>query len=443
MRANAAEFGEGMTKSALRSQLHALREQLRSGSRAAVPDPDELAADVRASLVRAVRPIGRRAINASGIILHPWLARAAMCTEALDALAGFDRHSFLPGDTRTEEHSQRDEHVEAMLCDLTGCEAATVVNNNAAATMLALNTLARGKEVVIARGQLIELGGTFRVPEIVRTSGCLLRAVGTTNRTHLRDYEDALGQDTGALMRVHASHCRIHGFAAVPGIDELGDLARRRGVPLIDDLGSGALVSLRPFGLPDEPLVADSISRGADVVCFSGDKLIGGPQAGLICGRRDLVARIRANPLARMLRVCKMTVAALQATLPHFVNGEYARRIPLYRSLSRPLAELDARARELAAAVEAACDTAPVVSEDRSFLVSDSELEEGLPTMAVRLAPKRIATRVLAHALLEHVPAVLARVTEDAVTLDVRTVEPGEVGEIAQAVSRALAAEEP
>jgi L-seryl-tRNA(Ser) seleniumtransferase len=346
----------------------------------------------------------------------------------------------LQADRETGARSLREEQVERLLVELTGCEAATVVNNNAAATMLALNTLAAGREVVVSRGQLIEIGGSYRLPDVMARSGATMREVGTTNRTHLRDYEAAVGEATGALIHVHTSNYRVRGFSGTPDVRELCALGRARSVPVIDDLGSGALVRLAEFGLADEPLVADSIAAGAELACFSGDKLICGPQSGIICGRRATVEKVRKNPFARMFRVGKLTLAALEATLVHFVNGTWRTELPLYRLLSRRVEELESCAARLAAELGALPVLAVRFSAETAYVGSGSLPDEGLVGRAVALAPKKLSVDELARRLRAGSPAVFGRIAGGELILDMRTVFPDEFGALAARVREALAA---
>ncbi len=297
----------------------------------------------------------RRAINATGILMHSGLGRAVLSEDARSALdEAVHGYCSLALDIDSGKRGQRDSHVAGLLRELTGAEAATICNNNSAATILVLNSLARGKDVIVSRGQLVEIGGSFRMPEVMAMSGAVMREVGTTNKTHLRDYADAIGPETGAILRVHHSNYRILGFHAEPGIEELAELGRQRGIPVVDDIGSGALVDLKAYGLESEPLVRASITAGVSVACFSGDKLIGGPQSGIIVGRADVVARIKKNPLARAMRCGKLTLAAMEATLRLFLTPDkLEERHPLYRMLSIKLEDLQKRGevmvRELAA----------------------------------------------------------------------------------------------
>ena len=431
------EYGAGMVKREIRSYLEDVRRAVRDGRTTTLPALDGLGPALAERLIRLTRPVGREAINATGIILHTGLGRAPLCDDALTAIADFGGYSILQTSIDTGERSLREEKIEGMLRDLTGCEAATVVNNNAAATFIILNELAFGREVVISRGQLVEIGGAFRLPDVMARSGCILREVGTTNRTYLRDYRDAIGDDTGAVMRAHTSNYRIRGFSSMPSVEELVPMAREFGLPVIDDTGSGALVPLAPFGLPDEPLIPHSIASGATVVCCSGDKLMSGPQAGIICGTRDVIARIRRNPFARTFRVDKMALAGLEATLVHFINGTHTEALPLYRMLSTPVDELEERARALMGAIDAPGVERDVV-DDESFIGSGSSPDEGLPSKAVRLSGQGLRPSRVCALLRRGLPSVFARAHDDGVILAVRTVPAGKIDALAVAMSAAL-----
>jgi L-seryl-tRNA(Ser) seleniumtransferase len=434
------EYGGGIVKHEIRSYLDHIRTCVRNGAMTELPGDEGFTRTLSYRLVRFARPIGRKAINATGILLHTGLGRAPLCEDALAALAGCGEYSILQTSVETGGRSKREEKIEAMLRELTGCEAVTVVNNNAAATFIILNELACGKEVVISRGQLVEIGGAFRLPDVMARSGCVLREIGTTNRTHLRDYRAAACDATGALMIAHTSNYRIRGFSSMPGIEELAPLGKELGLPVIDDCGSGALVPLAPFGLADEPLVAHSISAGASVVCFSGDKLICGPQAGIICGTREIVDRIRKNPFARMFRVDKMTLAALEATLLHFVNETYATALPLYRMLTTPLDELTARAESVRSAVRAHSGVECAVVDDVSLIGSGSAPDEGIPTKALRVAGGAVRPSRLCSVLRKGIPSVFARAHEDAVVFDVRTVATEQIETLTTMINAALEA---
>ena len=440
----AAEYGAGLAKFQLREVVGACRAAVLAGARTEAPTIDALMADTRAQLARLARPAGRDAINATGILLHTGLGRAPMCREAVDALAHFDHYSLLQTDLADGGRGLREEKVERLLAAITGCEAACVVNNNAAATMLVLTTLAAGREVVISRGQLVEIGGSFRIPDVMAASGASLREVGTTNRTHLRDYETAIVDGrTAAILRVHTSNYRIRGFVAAPELAELVALAHGRGLPVIDDLGSGALVSLRRFGLPDEPLVRDSIMAGVDVCCFSGDKLISGPQAGIIAGKRAVIERIRKHPFARVARVCKMTLAALEATLCHFLDGESLwQAIPLYRMLGRAAEDLQRQAETLQARIGLVAGADVQIKAHTSYLGSGSLPDQGLPSRAVSLGHAALGPHELSRRLRTSFPSVLGHIADNTLLLDMRTVQPDEVETLATVVREALASPE-
>ena len=284
-----------------------------------------------------------RVVNASGTILHTNLGRALLSEAAAEAVGLVARHPVnLEFDLHRGKRGQREAGVESLLRELTGAEAAAVVNNNAAAVLLGLNSMAEGKHVVVSRGELIEIGGSFRIPEVMAKSGALLREVGTTNRTHPRDYADAIDENTGLLLKVHTSNYRVVGFSAEVELKELVAIGRERGVPVMEDLGSGALVDLATLGLPREPLVAERVAMGADVVTFSGDKILGGPQAGLVAGGKCWIERMNQNPLKRALRCDKLTLAALEATLRSYVQSpDLLREIPTLRAFSRPLDEIE------------------------------------------------------------------------------------------------------
>ena len=434
-----AEFGEGATKLALRRLLQGLREELLSGKREQAPEPDALSAELRDQLVRFCRPEGRRAINAAGILLHTGLGRAPLSADTLSALAAFGGYSILQTSLDTGARSLREEKIEAMLRELTGCEAATVVNNNAAATMLILNTLASGREVVISRGQLIEIGGAFRMTDVMGMSGATLREVGCTNRTHVRDYEAAISENTGALIHVHTSNYRVRGFASTPDVRALCEVGARNRVPVIDDLGSGALVRLEEFGLTSEPMVRDSIAAGSAVVCFSGDKLICGTQSGIICGAQDVIGRIRKNPFARMFRVDKLTLAGLESALLHFVNGTYREHLPLYQMLAATQEELRSRAEAVLGAVGEVAGCSLSVEEDIAYMGSGSIPDEGIPTTVIRAqpdCPKRLGG--IARSLRMGLPSVFCRVQEEALLFDMRTVFPEEIDALAAGIRAAL-----
>ncbi|HQH29085.1 MAG TPA: L-seryl-tRNA(Sec) selenium transferase, partial [Oligoflexia bacterium] len=341
---------------------------------------------VRERLVRLTSPLGRKAINATGVLLHTGLGRAPLAKNALDALAMAGCFSVVQVDLETGERSLREAKIEQMLRELTGCEAATVVNNNAAATFIVLQVLARAKEVIVSRGHLIEIGGSFRMPDVMAQSGALLREVGTTNRTHLHDYDAAIGADTGALMHVHPSNYKIQGFAGTPGLDELCALGRKHGLPVIADLGSGAIVPMDKYGLSDNLTIGEALAMGAALTCSSGDKLICGPQAGIICGQKKWIEQVRKSPFARMFRVGKLTLSALEATLLHYVNGAHEQNIPLYRMLCVTEDELRQRGEKLIGALTNLHRIELALLDDFAYVGGGSLPAQAVPTKIVRLA---------------------------------------------------------
>ncbi len=434
----------------VRALLGALREGREPALLDAIGrgDTAPLLAAVAARARAAWRPSVVRVVNATGIVLHTNLGRAPLSAEAIAAIvetAG--AYSTLEYDPAKGERASRLRAISGLLAGLAGAEDALVVNNNAAALLLALNSLAAGREVIVSRGELIEIGDSFRIPEILAKSGALLVEVGTTNRTHARDYARAIGRRTALLLKIHRSNFRIEGFVAEAAVDELAVLGRERGIPVMEDLGSGAIAYLSSLGVR-EPRIADSVARGADVVTASGDKLLGGPQAGLVVGRADLIRSMRGNPLARALRVDKLTLAALDATLraSHAPDGGRA-AIPILRMLARPIAEIERDARALAARIERgsgrADDSGPGRADDRSagrragvsaeVVASDSEAGGGaqpvvpIPTAAVAVRARGLSADALAARLRAHATPIVARIRDDAVLFDPRTLLAGDL----------------
>jgi L-seryl-tRNA(Ser) seleniumtransferase len=418
-----------------RALLDALREGLEPALLGVVARGETAA--LIAALVARARAAWRagvtRVINATGVVLHTNLGRAPLSRAAIDAVAAVAGvYSDLEYDVARGERSTRLRNVSSLLAHLAGAEDALVVNNNAAAILLVVNTLAAGREVIVSRGELIEIGDGFRIPEILSKSGANLVEVGTTNRTTAADYERAIGRRSALLMKMHRSNFRIEGFVSEASLPELAAIAAKHELPLVEDLGSGAIVDLAGVGL-DEPRVADSIARGAHLVTASGDKLLGGPQAGIVAGRGALISAMKRNPLMRALRIDKMTLAALEATLKAFCAADRgAREVPVIRMLSRDSEELAREARSLAARIESAAG--PDVTA--SVIAAASEAGGGaqpvtpLPTTAVAVRHRAVSAEELARRLRAHTTPIVARVSHDDVLFDPRTLFPGDAAEI-------------
>jgi L-seryl-tRNA(Ser) seleniumtransferase len=428
-----ATFGRPAVASAIRGVLAGARTELRANGGGVIPDAASLIRRAARQLQADAQPSLRRVFNLTGTVLHTNLGRAALPEEAIEAVTLAAREATnLEFNLTDGRRGERDTHLEQLVCRLTGAEAATVVNNNAAAVLLVLNSLANRKDVPTSRGELIEIGGSFRMPDIMARSGCRLREVGTTNRTHLKDFQDAIGPKTGLVMKVHTSNYTIEGFTADVPEAELAKLCHDRGVPFVVDLGSGTLVDFREFGLPHEPTPAEAIANGVDVVTFSGDKLLGGPQAGIIVGRAALIERIKRNPLKRALRVDKMTIAALSAVLRLYSNPErLAKSLPALRLLTRPVEDISGMADRLRHVV--ASGLAGIVSVETTRC--ESQMGSGaLPTrtvpsagLAIRPAvPKRgsgVALERIARAFRELPIPVLGRIQSGALIFDLRCLE--------------------
>jgi L-seryl-tRNA(Ser) seleniumtransferase len=416
MQALLLQYGRSAVTDAVRQVLAELRAAKQVNGDAAILER------VAVRLAQASQPTLRPVFNLTGTVLHTNLGRALLPDEAIDAVVEVIRApANLEYDLAAGKRGERDVHLEELLCSLTGAEAATVVNNNAAAVLLVLNTLARGKEVPCSRGELIEIGGSFRLPDIMARSGCRLREVGTTNRTHLRDYAEAITAKTGAVLKVHTSNYAVQGFTAAVPERELAELCRSRNVPLVVDLGSGALVDLAAYGLPHEPTIGETLAQGADVVSASGDKLLGGPQAGLIVGTRELIERIRKNPLKRALRVDKMTIAALAALLRLYSDPErVAVRIPTLRLLARPLADMRAQAARLQPLVQAHVKQTVEVIECESEVGSGAAPTQRLASAGLAIRP---GSAKLAAAFRALPTPVIGRLQEGAFMLDLRCLE--------------------
>jgi len=389
----------------------------------------KIIADTKQRLKAITRPYYRRVINATGIILHTGLGRAVLPSQALrqiqDELSGY---SLLQLDTETGKRSKRDERIEWLLQQLTGAEAATVVNNNAAATSIVLNTVAKGKEVIVSRGQLVEIGGSFRLPEVMAFSGAKLVEVGTTNKTHPHDYTDAITENTAAILRVHPSNYKIQGFSSEVPLDELVEIAHSHELIMIDDVGAGALVDFSRFGFEPEPTLAESISKGADIVTSSADKLIGASQGGIILGRAKLIDAVRKNQFARIVRVGKLTLAALEATLKLFLDESIAlSEIPTFQMLMRDSSDITKEAQRLASQLNKSVSNAVVTTiSGFSQMGSGSLPTQNLATTLVAVSPQKISADSLAKQLRRYSTPIFTRIQNDQVLIDPRTLRDGE-----------------
>jgi L-seryl-tRNA(Ser) seleniumtransferase len=423
--------------SAARTVLAAAREEIRAGF-----EPGDLAARVRAEVRGARAPALRRVLNATGILVHTNLGRAPLPDAALERVREVGRsYSNLEYDLTAGGRGSRQDHVAGILRRLTGAEAALVANNTAAATLLVLASLANGREVLVSRGELVEIGGGFRVPDVLAQSGARLREVGTTNRTRVSDYAAAIGDRTALILRVHPSNFRIEGFTERPALRELADLSHQFELPLFEDLGSGWLGTSEPIdALREEPTIAASLEAGADLVAFSGDKLLGGPQAGIVLGRRELIERIRRHPLMRAVRADKLTYAALEATLALWAETPSCARIPVVRMLTMSVDEIEVRARGLIAHLEAVPGLRAEIIDGFSTTGGGSAPGSALPTKLMAIESKRLSAAELDARLRGNDPPVVARIQDDRVVLDLRTVQETEDTILTEALARASGA---
>src|SRR6266581_2845976 len=433
------QYSRTMTLRALRATLARARADIRHG--ATCPSFEELLATAEQILQREQQPHLRPLINATGVIINTNLGRAPLSQEALQAVqqvAG--GYSNLEYELEAGERGSRHTHVTALLCELTGAEAALVTNNNAAAVLLALSALTMGREVIISRGQLVEIGGGFRVPDVMRQSGCQLVEVGTTNRTRISDYEAALGDHSALLLTVHPSNFVISGFTESTSVAALAELAHRHNLLVMDDLGSGCLLDSAQYGLAHEPMPQESLAAGADVVCFSGDKLLGGPQAGILAGKAEILARIAKNPLMRAMRIDKMTLAALEATLRHYQRDEASQHIPIWRMIAARPESLASRATRWATKLRAQ-GIAARTQRGESTVGGGSLPGEMLPTMLLAIDADQVSLSLdeLAKRLrLRSIP-IVTRILRDTLLLDPRTVLEEEDKEVMLGLIEAMA----
>ncbi len=417
-----APLAERHGHDALVSISRAVLDEYRAEIDRAGEAPGRPPAEAVAERARALEPSLRRVINATGVVIHTNLGRAPLSRATIEAMAAASEgYSNLEFDLDSGGRGSRFSHLSELLSRVTGAETGIAVNNNAAALLLALSALCAGHEVVISRGQLVEIGGGFRIPDVMRQSGARLVEVGTTNRTYLRDYAEAITEETAALLRVHASNFRVVGFTEAAPLDGLAALARERGLLLIDDLGSGALLDTRPYGLAPEPMVQESVAAGADVTLFSGDKLLGGPQAGIAVGSADAIATMQRHPLARAMRLDKAAIAGLAATLEHYARGEAIEAVPVWQMIAAPLDSVRRRARRWARAC--GDGVAAEVVTGRSMVGGGSLPGEGVETALCAIAEPPGGADAFTTALRAVDPPIIARIERDRVLLDPRTVE--------------------
>lgn len=381
-------------------------------------------------------------INATGVVLHTNLGRAPLCSQALEAIrdiaAGYSNLEF---NIDSGKRGIRYSAVEGLLCELTGAEAAMAVNNNAGAVLLSLDTIANGREVIVSRGELVEIGGSFRIPDVMKKSGGTLKEVGTTNRTHLRDYEGAIGEATGLLLKVHTSNYRIQGFTSAVPLADLVALGNQRGVPVMEDLGSGSLIDFSLYGLAKEPTVQDAVRSGADIITFSGDKLLGGPQAGIILGKKSVIDTIRANPLTRALRIDKLTLAALEATLALYRDEDRAlSALPALRMLTESYESVARRSDRLLASLNKAIGSlAELGQADLSSRTGGGAFPElSIPSRCVLVKPSAMSASALEKQLRMNSPAIIGRIEDDRFIIDPRTLQPGEADRVVQVLHTLL-----
>ena len=435
----ALDLPQSVITDLVRQHIDGLRRRVLDSDLQTLPSMEDLCAEICTAAKAAAKPSLRPVINATGITLHTNLGRACLSEKAVQAAAdAARRYSTLEYDVESGQRGSRYSHVEKLLCKITGAEAAMVVNNNAAAVLLILSALGKGGEVITSRGELVEIGGSFRIPEIMEQCGCSLREVGTTNKTHLRDYERAICEDTRALLKVHTSNFRIMGFTESVSLQELVELGKQTGLPVIEDLGSGCFFDLETLGIHDEPTVMNSVKAGVDIISFSGDKLLGGPQAGIILCKEKWIKTLKSHPLTRAMRVDKMTLAALEATLDTYLDPEKAQQeIPTIRMLAIDPALLKLRAEALYEKLTALGVTCQVIPE-QDQVGGGSVPTQLLPTWAVAVDPQNVTVDGLEERLRKQsdIP-IIGRIVKDRYLLDTRTLWEEDFDYIAQAVKEA------
>ena len=422
-----SSYSRTLVRHVLRSIVSDLRADILKGKTDLIlPDLSDYAELALHRIQDITRPPLRKVINATGTVTHTNLGRSLLSPSACDSLVNAAQNYVnLEYDLDTGKRGHRDRITEPLLQQLTGCEASTVVNNNAAAVLIALQTIAKDKEVIVSRGELIEIGGAFRIPDVMAASGAILREVGTTNRTHLRDYTEAINENTALILKVHPSNYKVIGFTSTPEMHELTELGTERGITTMEDLGSGALIDLTQYGLPYEPVVAERISSGVDIVTFSGDKLLGGPQAGIIVGKEKWIHQIRKNPLMRALRIDKLTIAALSATLQAYLNHDIlTEHFPMIQRYTRSIDELQITAEHIADRLKVIFDNIAniEVSETQSEIGSGSLPVETLPSIAVVLTPQKVSAETFSEHFRNGNTPVIGRIETDQLWFDMRTV---------------------
>ena len=435
----ALDLPQSVITDLVRQHIDDLRRRVLDSDLQTLPSMEDLCAEICTAAKAAAKPSLRPVINATGITLHTNLGRACLSEKAVQAAAdAARRYSTLEYDVESGQRGSRYSHVEKLLCKITGAEAAMVVNNNAAAVLLILSALGKGGEVITSRGELVEIGGSFRIPEIMEQCGCSLREVGATNKTHLRDYERAICEDTRALLKVHTSNFRIMGFTESVSLQELVELGKQTGLPVIEDLGSGCFFDLEPLGIHDEPTVMNSVKAGVDIISFSGDKLLGGPQAGIILCKEKWIKTLKSHPLTRAMRVDKMTLAALEATLDTYLDPEKAQQeIPTIRMLAIDPALLKLRAEALYEKLTALGVTCQVIPE-QDQVGGGSVPTQLLPTWAVAVDPQNVTVDGLEERLRKETDIpIIGRIVKDRYLLDTRTLWEEDFDYIAQAVKEA------
>lgn len=431
-------YSRSLITDILRNIVSNFRLQILDGNtEIEIPDYDEFPDLVIQHLEDILKPPLRTVINATGTVTHTNLGRSLLPKSVCDNIVNAAQNYVnLEYDLETGARGHRDRLTEPLLQELTGCEASTVVNNNAAAVLITLNTLAQGKEVIVSRGELIEIGGAFRIPDVMTASGAILKEVGTTNRTHLRDYEEAINENTSLFLKVHPSNYKIIGFTTTPDIRELAQLGKEHNIPIMEDLGSGALVDLSNYGLPYEPVVADRIEDGVDIVTFSGDKLLGGPQAGIIAGQSGMIQQIRKNPLMRALRVDKLTIAALSTTLQNYLylENNITDDFPMLQRYIRSIDELYVSAEQVSERLKSVFqDSISIdVSATKSQIGSGSLPEETLDSVAVVLTPKSISAENLSELFRQANTPVIGRIEDNQLYFDIRILYDDEIDSLIQ-----------